>query len=1198
MRKRIYLIASLVLVGFITKANAESNNEVEIDLNNDTLVSTDGVNVKYGELKLKAFNLNRDTKNNKAYINGDFYLQADEPTGQLKVDSRDGVFSLDGNTGSFGRTFGYLEVGQVTGAEKPNDRIYFGGDRAEYENGTVYLKNGWFTTDPKIMTVKNPMEVGYHLSSELITIEPDKQITFKNSDLYIGDNDVIPFTFPWYRVNIRQGSKVPLFPMWGTDQDLGWNISWGALYGNRDSKFRGGFAPKFGDKAGFMVGRWENWYKTDKFGESRLNVTDWLVKKKHKNITSVSDFDRWDVDYSHNYSGEYGDLNFNYRNATYNMIPQLKDVIRDYDREGKLKKNNWKYVNGIPNFGGNIGFYSLDTNLKNLGENKDITIKAKTKLVSDKKAYGLLVADNLDDLGYGAQADYDLYSDVSVKKENKRYVAGGYYKYLYDMDPGSTTKDLQSRAEDFGFNFNDKVYNYGFNYDEKNGDKFRKLNSWERDPNLSSIGNLEIAGIPVDYTPWTVSQYDVYDSRNLNLYAGDYKFIGDSTFKTNYDYNYFEHKLNLDNDPLREKTILNNKREQEYNRFENIIYNKYRENKGSVNFNLYNSTLTLGGGETKEEIWDREGIYNYPEQKLGYRKYINESKFYEMGLGQRDINLGYLGNLDLNGNLRFDEYTKGYTNDQLVSTNDGSRRTQFGLTHRINLYDNSNNRDRIADINLDNQFKYFYQDYSYDSGDKNNFNKDLRMRHKENKNVFGDVVTFGLGNTETKYTIDYSESKRASNNKKTAEVMKHKVDFKIDEKSSLGLEYGKDKRYTDGGAFRDIINKNYNDLTFENYGVNYTYLNNNFYYKGQKIDSNLIDGRNLPEKYRYDAAKEKIKENTYGYTYTFNEDKLNLEYTEGRDNRDNLSTHKKEIDSKNKIYTVSYLDGGDVEHFYKASYEDYNRQGNADIEKWNSDVIYLRYDYRDKRFSDQELMAYASSEYNKRPDQLTSNDIARIRQILNDRANNRESTRFNLNGIMDNRVYFGDYKRSFSSSLMLQRNDRRYEQTGDYLKSLEKVEARVFYSYDRIGFGYKYDQNAEFSGGNKSSNWKDTEREHELSFHAKFGRPSEGWRFKSYIKFLDNLQNNSTGINDGRRTLDGLGVEVGKEFGYYEWSVGYLREYSYSTRDYEWQVALQFKLLTFPEMNIFGLGATTDTGTKKTSPDTYLFNGLKVDDID
>ncbi len=131
----------------------------------------------------------------------------------------------------------------------------------------------------------------------------------------------------------------------------------------------------------------------------------------------------------------------------------------------------------------------------------------------DKEAYAWMVYDDIDDIDYGSNIDNDLFSQVSLYKDNAKYKIGGYYNYLYDMDPGSTLNDTQSRAEDFGFEFfekennigfstlNDtqsraedfgfeffeKENNIGFSYDEKNGDKFRKLGLWERDPKLDSL---------------------------------------------------------------------------------------------------------------------------------------------------------------------------------------------------------------------------------------------------------------------------------------------------------------------------------------------------------------------------------------------------------------------------------------------------------------------------------------------------------------------------------------------------------------------------------------------------------------------------------------------------------------------------------------------------------------------------------------
>ncbi|MGL5984027.1 MAG: hypothetical protein ACRCZ1_02020, partial [Cetobacterium sp.] len=459
MKSKIYLILALMVVGFgsLKAQNQEIEdiqNEVDIDLNSNTMTSTDGVNVRYGSLKLKAFEVKVDRENNKAYIPGEFFLEVDEPTGKLKIESSNGEFQTEENTGNFGKSFGYLEVGQVTGAEKPNDRIYFGGDKTEYLNGKTYLRDAWFTTDPKIIENRNPSEAGYHLQSDTIVIEADKQVTFRNTNLFIGKTDIIPFSLPWYRFNIRQGSEVPLFPSWGSEDDYGWFITSGVLWGDKESKYKGGISPKFGDRIGLLIGRMEHWYDLGTYGSGQLNVNDWLVHKKADEDEVERNFDRWDANYNHSYSGEYGFLNLNYQNSTYNMIPTLDDGIDNYFGSGNNPE--WEYVDDVPNKGGNLGFYNLDTELANLGTNKDITFKANLNLVSDKDTYGVIVAEQLDDMDYGASADYDLSSDVALQKENDRYSMGAYYNYLYDMDPGSTKNDLQSRAENFGFNFNDK----------------------------------------------------------------------------------------------------------------------------------------------------------------------------------------------------------------------------------------------------------------------------------------------------------------------------------------------------------------------------------------------------------------------------------------------------------------------------------------------------------------------------------------------------------------------------------------------------------------------------------------------------------------------------------------------------------------------------------------------------------------------
>ena len=96
---------------------------------------------------------------------------------------------------------------------------------------------------------------------------------------------------------------------------------------------------------GFLVGRWENWYKTEKFGTMKLDIDDWLVYSKEDSIDKSKATDgellsheerekRYRINYTHEYNGEKGKLYFNTINATYNMIPRLDDIVIDYTNHG------------------------------------------------------------------------------------------------------------------------------------------------------------------------------------------------------------------------------------------------------------------------------------------------------------------------------------------------------------------------------------------------------------------------------------------------------------------------------------------------------------------------------------------------------------------------------------------------------------------------------------------------------------------------------------------------------------------------------------------------------------------------------------------------------------------------------------------------------------------------------------------------
>jgi lipopolysaccharide assembly outer membrane protein LptD (OstA) len=258
---------------------AISSSKLIIDTKNDTLKAEGGVKFKYQGLKLQAFGFERDKTSNVVTADGEVRIEMGDGNNRARIDSRKTLLAMDNSTLKYYDSISYMQVGTVTGAEAPNDRIYFGGEVGEYNEEAFTLKNTWFTTDYSILESGNYREAGYYLKSKKLKIIADNKAEFQDVDLYINNHRVA--WFPWYAINIRQGSQVPLFPEWGTKTDYGFYITTGMNYGDKDSKyFKGGIAPKFADEMGWLIDRYENWHDLGKYGEGLITVDDLLVIKK------------------------------------------------------------------------------------------------------------------------------------------------------------------------------------------------------------------------------------------------------------------------------------------------------------------------------------------------------------------------------------------------------------------------------------------------------------------------------------------------------------------------------------------------------------------------------------------------------------------------------------------------------------------------------------------------------------------------------------------------------------------------------------------------------------------------------------------------------------------------------------------------------------------------------------------------------
>lgn len=1166
---------------------AISSENLVIDTKNDTLTADGGVKFKYQGLKLEAFDFKRDKDSNVITATGDVRIEMGDGSNKARIDSPKTLLSLDSSILKYYNSVSYMNVGSVTNSEAPNDRIYFGGEVGEYNEEAFTLKNAWFTTDFNILKTGDYKTAGYYLKSKKLKIIPDDKAEFQDIDLYINDYKV--GWFPWYAVNIRQGSKVPLFPVWGDKTDYGFHISSGLNYGNNKSKyFKGGIAPKFADKLGLLIGRFENWYDLGDYGKGLVTADDLLVVKKDSSVDN-----RWDLGANHEYKNDKGYLKLGLKSTTVNKISDLQDYRDELERAGHYDPTSPNYNGEERNDGEAINFITLDSEFKNIGDRNDITLHSKVKLLAGgEDAYKQLVDDKMDDASFGSQLDHKLYTDLGFTKDNEDYMVSAYYDYLKDLDPGSTSKDDddQSRRENFGVAFNLKDSKIDFAYDHKSGDKLRKLKAWERSPDLEDI--IKLQGGSINYVPWSVYEYNKDDSDKIKLYLGEYD-LGNSgaTYKIKLDSLRSEKELNLDNDPFRETSSSNNnsfnKRDQQYNKEENIIYDKNSEDKVTTEFFYEQYRLEFTFGHTKEEVWDREGIYHYTnlEENDAYNVYINESDFAQIELEDKSFNLGTLGQIGLKYNLRYDNYTGGY--DSYNGSNNGedsSIRNQFDFNHKVTLFDNTNNHFRNIDFTLNNEFNYFGQIYSYDDGSRSGdstYNGQVRLKNKDGINEFKDKMTLDLGNTTTIYNVGYKQSSDAfDRDVKTGDLFTNNIDFLVNDEKKLNLYYDLDKRFTRGelSSTGYTFDDEYNDLTNNKLGGSY-YINESyrFYYDREKIDYTLMEpSANNPLRPNniYTSANENASESTYGLELKNDLDVYNFTYTHASNDRqdDNLDT----INIKNDVIGASYLNGGDIEHFYRVTYGIYKYGPSQKLKNYSTNQYSFKYEYRDKRFTDEELRSYAASEYNKDKLEITPAEISRVKQILNERNDNQLD--FNLNPIMTEEMNRPEYKKYFSFSLMMNLNKEAYSQNNDFFGSLKEIKSDIYGSYKRYGLGYTYHD--EFTFDN-SYNRTTTKQEHKLRLRAGIGKPSQGWNIKLSYKTEVNAE-------------DEYGIYLGKEMGYYEWSIGYTKDYDRTTKSYDDRFAIQFTLLTFPDNPLFGIGYKDKDGS--VSPNLWLGNGVEVDE--
>ena len=155
------------------------------------------------------------------------------------------------------------------------------------------------------------------------------------------------------------------------------------------------------------------------------------------------------------------------------------------------------------------------------------------------------------------------------------------------------------------------------------------------------------------------------------------------------------------------------------------------------------------------------------------------------------------------------------------------------------------------------------------------------------------------------------------------------------------------------------------------------------------------------------------------------------------------------------------------------------------------------------------------------------------------------------------------------------------------MDSLSDINGGLFFQYKRTGIGYTIDVNNGWNG----NTWQKNDTEHKVSLHLGIGKPSQGWEIKTYGTFYENFYDTNQ-RKYRKHSLDEIGVEIGKDMGYYQISAAYETEFDYTNKRYDWKAGIQFKLLAIPQKPLFLLGAKNNSRNASTTA-IDLFNGIK-----
>ena len=569
----------------IRESKAETVIDLEteksvIDIENESISTTDGVLLKYGDISIRSDNLKKLPKKNILFAYGNVLFSQ----GTQTIKANEVVFDMD------------TRKAKILGSESydSNLKLRYGGEEtlSEYPN-KITIKNGWFTTSP----YENP---NYKINTRELQIYPNRKVVAKDISVVAGGKTW--FKFPYYVVSLKpESQRATLFPYIGSDSDRGLFGIWGFDYD------RGPLAQGFVD---FEISakkklalKFSNDYRFGAHNSGNIFVNRVVVPIGNKTR-------EWDFKWTHNvvntpkkeksersfYNLGYGIWNLTYKNMTTNLMRAADGVL--------LKDDYTSYVNLYKK----IGFYDFTIN-QELGKNGEFNLdyywtQNKEALRELTKINDYIVdRDEIDP----RRTDVDLYkslkytngnSDVAIKVDNEEFI---------DINPGYVG-DLNSYRKKESYSIDLRGPKIKFDYIDSNKDEYGGiLNLRERDDaDFHSLedSNRWVQKLAYDkrkewgltfgnYYPFRRSDFFGYEPKTLAQNLTNNFYFGVATKqidirKKEYEYDFTRDNPNFNSMFLNSATDDNSRIYKVYEdaeiirRAKRIVYEKYRSQKINI----------------------------------------------------------------------------------------------------------------------------------------------------------------------------------------------------------------------------------------------------------------------------------------------------------------------------------------------------------------------------------------------------------------------------------------------------------------------------------------------------------------------------------------------------------------------------------------------------------------------------------------